>query len=146
MVAGNRIKVNEYNQIEGLTNAFAIGDVAAIISDKNPKGHPMVAQVAIQQGKTLAKNILSEINTKQFKTPFNYKNKGAMATIGKKDAVADLKSAFLDGRIGWLLWSFIHLISITGFKNKVKVSFNWMLKYFSYEKANQLIIRKYKRD
>ena len=69
-----------------------------------------------------------------------------MATIGKKDAVADLKIGFLDGKIGWLLWSFIHLISITGFKNKFKVGFSWMLKYFSYEKANQLIIRKYTRD
>jgi NADH dehydrogenase len=68
-----------------------------------------------------------------------------MATIGKKDAVADLNSTFLNGKIGWLLWSFIHLIAITGFKNKVKVSFSWMLKYFSYEKANQLIIRKYQR-
>ncbi len=69
-----------------------------------------------------------------------------MATIGKKDAVADLKIAFLNGRTGWLLWSFIHLISITGFKNKFKVAFNWAMKYLSYEKANQLIIRKYTRN
>ncbi len=146
IVTGNRIKVNQYNQIESLTNVFAIGDIAAMISDKNSKGHPMVAQVAIQQGKTLAENILYKIETNQFKASFIYKNKGAMATIGKKDAVADLNSTFLNGKIGWLLWSFIHLISITGFKNKVKVSFSWMLKYFSYEKANQLIIRKYKRN
>lgn len=146
IVQGNRIKVNQYNQVEGLENVFAIGDIAAMISDANPQGHPMVAQAAIQQGKILANNVLSKINTGHFKTPFNYINKGSMATIGKKDAVADLKIFFLNGRIGWLLWSFIHLISITGFNNKFKVGFNWMMKYLSYEKANQLIIRKYKRD
>ena len=117
-----------------------------MISAKNPKGYPMVAQVAIQQGKTLANNLLAKIRNGNFKAPFNYKDKGSMATIGKKNAVADLKSVFLNGRIGWLLWSFIHLISITGFKNKFKVAFNWTMKYFSYEKANQLIIRKYKRS
>ena len=146
IVAGARIKVNEYNQIEGLENVFAIGDIAAMISSKNPKGHPMVAQVAIQQGKTLANNLLAKIHIGNFKAPFKFKDKGSMATIGKKNAVADLNSIFLNGRIGWLLWSFIHLISITGFKNKFKVAFNWTMKYFSYEKANQLIIRKYRRS
>ena len=78
--------------------------------------------------------------------PSSLIDRGSMATIGKKDAVADLKIAFFNRKIGWLLWSFIHLISITGFKNKFAVSINWMLKYLSYEKANQLIIRKYSRD
>ena len=145
IVQGNRIKVNQYNQVEGLENVFAIGDIAAMISDANPQGHPMVAQAAIQQGKILAKNMLYKINKGVFKKPFSYVDKGSMATIGKRDAVADLKNFFLNGRIGWLLWSFIHLISITGFKNKFKVAFNWTMKYLSYEKANQLIIRKYIR-
>ena len=146
IIAGNRIKVNSYNQVEGLTNVFAIGDIAAMITNENPKGHPMVAQGAIQQGKALANNLLSKIESGVFNKPFTYKDKGSMATIGKKDAVADLKVAFLNGRIGWLLWSAIHLFSITGFKNKFKVSLNWMMKYFSYEKANQLIIRRYQRN
>ncbi len=146
IVSGNRLKVNEFSQVEGFENVFAIGDVAAMITDENPKGHPMVAQVAIQQGHALAKNILFKMNTGKFNAPFSYIDKGSMATIGKKDAVADLKAAYLNGRIGWLLWSFIHLISITGFKNKIKVGFNWMMKYFSYEKANQLIIRRYHRN
>jgi len=145
IVPGNRLKVNQFNQVDGFDNVFAIGDIAAMISNENPKGHPMVAQVAIQQGKTLAYNIISKIDTRDFQTHFEYNDKGSMATIGKKDAVADLKMAFLNGRLGWLLWSAIHLLSITGFKNKFKVSFNWMMKYFSYEKANQLIIRKYQR-
>ncbi len=86
-----------------------------MITDENPKGHPMVAQVAIQQGKALGKNILSLVENKKLNAPFKYKDKGSMATIGKKDAVADLKLVFLNGRLGWLIWSFIHLISITGF-------------------------------
>lgn len=143
---GSRFKVDEFSTVLGLENVFAIGDVAAMITDENPRGHPMVAQVAIQQGKKLAENILFKIEQNKFNEPFSYLDKGSMATIGKKDAVADLKTGYLNGKIGWLLWSFIHLISITGFKNRLKVGFSWMLKYFSYEKANQLIIRKYKRD
>ncbi|MEA1786738.1 NAD(P)/FAD-dependent oxidoreductase [Arenibacter sp. GZD96] len=146
ILPGNRLKVNAYSQIEGLENVFAIGDIAAMVSEALPKGHPMVAQAAIQQGKTLAKNLIHYVEKGTFKAPFQYSNKGSMATIGKKDAVADLKIAFLDGRIGWLLWSFIHLVAITGFKNKFSVALNWITKYFSYEKANQLIIRKYQRE
>ena len=142
---GNRLKVNTFSQVEGFDNIFAIGDVAAMVTEDNPRGHPMVAQVAIQQGKFLADNILENFKSHKFTKEFKYNDKGSMATIGKKDAVADLKHTFLNGRIGWVLWSFIHLISITGFKNRYKVGFNWMLKYFSYEKVNQFIINKYQR-
>ncbi len=143
MHKGNRIKVNEFNQIAGMENVFAIGDIAAIISDEYPEGHPMVAQAAIQQGKLLGKNILSLIADNKFDDAFRYKDKGSMATIGKKDAVADLKNIFLNGKLGWLIWSFIHLISISGFKNKISIALNWMFKYLTYDKANQLIIRRY---
>ena len=145
LVPGNRLKVNENSQVEGLYNVYAIGDVAAMITEDNPRGHPMVAQVAIQQGKSLAKNILIKIKTGSYLNKFHYVDKGSMATIGKKDAVADLKFTFLDGRIGWVLWSIIHLVSITGFKNRFRVAFSWIMKYFSYDKANQLIVRKYER-
>jgi NADH:ubiquinone reductase (H+-translocating) len=145
VIGGNRFKVNKFGQIEGLKNVFAIGDVAAMVSEDNPNGHPMVAQVAIQQGKKLANNIINKITKGNFDSAFKYKDKGSMATIGKRDAVADLKLTFLNGRIGWMLWSFIHLITITGFKNRFRVGLNWILKYFSYDKANQLIIRKYHR-
>ena len=108
-----------------------------------PNGHPMVAQVAIQQARTLGRNILSRVEKGKLKSVFRYKNKGSMAIIGKKDAVADIKNIFLNGRIGWLIWSMIHLLTLTGFKNKVAVALSWMIKYFTYDKANQLIIRKY---
>ncbi len=143
MMRGNRIQVNEYNQIQGLAYVFAIGDIAFMQTPEYPNGHPMVAQVAIQQARTLGKNILSKVENGKFKNVFRYKNKGSMAIIGKKDAVADIKNIFLNGRIGWLIWSMIHLLTLTGFKNKVAVAFSWMIKYFTYDKANQLIIRKY---
>ncbi|MCK4990332.1 MAG: NAD(P)/FAD-dependent oxidoreductase, partial [Bacteroidales bacterium] len=143
IMRGNRILVNEYSQIRGLENAFAIGDIAFMQTSEYPYGYPMVAQVAIQQARTLGKNILSNVENGKFKKVFRYKEKGSMAIIGKKDAVADIKNVFLNGRIGWLIWSMIHLITLTGFKNKIAVAVNWMIKYFTYDKANQLIIRKF---
>lgn len=141
--AGNRIKVNEYNQVHGLKNVFAIGDIAFMQTPEYPYGHPMVAQVAIQQARNLGRNILVLLDEDKPLTVFRYHNKGSMAIIGKKDAVADIKNVFLDGRVGWLMWSAIHLITLSGFKNKLAVALNWAIKYFTYEKANQLIIRKY---
>jgi NADH dehydrogenase len=143
LMSGRRIQVDEYNQLVGSENIYAIGDIAFMQSTEYPKGHPMVAQVAIQQARNLGKNILSKVEFKKYKYVFKYKDKGSMAIIGKKDAVADIKSVFLNGRIGWLIWSMIHLITLTSFKNKVAVAVNWMVKYFTYDKANQLIIRKY---
>ncbi len=140
---GNRITVNEYNQVKGYNDIFAIGDIALMKTSQFPNGHPMVAQVAIQQGRMLGKNILSLVKTGNLKSKFIYKDKGSMAIIGKKDAVADIKTIFLNGKFGWLIWSVIHLITLTGFKNKVAVAVNWAIKYFTYDKANQLIIRKY---
>ena len=143
IVTGNRLKVDTYSRLVSHDNVFAIGDVSAMITKENPNGHPMVAQTAIQQGKTLAENILSFVDKGQPIKEFKFVDKGSMAIIGKKDAVADIKAFYLNGKFGWLLWSIIHLISINSFRNKMKIAFNWALKYFTYDKTNQLIIRKY---
>ncbi len=143
IAAGNRIVVNEYNQVRGFSDIFAIGDIALMQTHDFPGGHPMIAQVALQQGKNLGKNILALEKEGELISRFRYRDKGSMAIIGKKDAVADIKSIFLNRKTGWLIWSVIHLISLTGFKNKLAVAVNWAVKYFTYEKANQLIIRKY---
>ena len=139
-VARNRLKTNKYLQVEGLDDVFAVGDIAAIITKETPKGHPQVAQPAIQQGKILAKNILNITQNKPLK-PFVYKDRGSLATIGKRRAVADLGKLKFGGYFAWLLWSFIHLISISGFKNKILVGINWIISYLSYEKSNRLIIK-----
>jgi NADH dehydrogenase len=142
---GSRILVDEFNKIKSYDDIYAIGDIAAMISDEYPGGHPMVAQVAIQQGRLLAKNIMSHLNNQPQKE-FSYKDKGSLATVGKRKAVADIGKFRFGGYIAWLLWSIVHLISISGFKNKIIVGINWGWSYFTYEKGNRLIIRKKRED
>lgn len=144
LVNGNRLKTNENLKIEGYKNIFAIGDIAAVLTKYTPKGHPQVAQPAIQQGKYLAENFFKLINDEPLK-PFKYKDKGSLATVGKRKAVADIGKLTFAGFTAWLLWSFIHLMSISGFKNKLLVGFNWAVSYFTYEKSNRLIIRNFKK-
>jgi NADH dehydrogenase len=141
---GRRIKVDLFNQVEGCRNVFAIGDIAAMIDERWPQGHPMVAQVAIQQGKLLAENLLHLIRHGTFKKEFQYRDKGSMATIGKRNAVAEFGGSTWKGKLAWLLWSTVHLFSITGFKNRLMVGINWIIRYLNYEKANRLIIREFK--
>ena len=143
VIRGNRIKTNSYLKVEGYENIYATGDIAAVISEDTPKGHPQVAQAAIQQGKYLGKSILNCINNKATK-PFKYKDKGSMATVGKRKAVADIGKFKFTGYFAWLLWSIVHLMSISGFKNRLLVGLNWAVSYFTYEKSNRVIIRNFK--
>ncbi len=145
VVKGNRIKTDAYLKVDGHKNIFAIGDIAAIINVETPLGHPQVAQAAIQQGKYLGNAILKTIKNEPL-IPFKYKDKGSLATIGKRRAVADLGKFKFAGYFAWLLWSLVHLMSISGFKNKVMVGFNWAVSYFTYEKSNRLIIRNFKSE
>lgn len=142
VVRGNRLKTNSYLKVEGYENIFAIGDIAALISSDTPKGHPQVAQTAIQQGKYLGDSLLDIIKDKPLK-PFEYKDKGSLATVGKRKAVADLGKFKFAGYFAWLLWSIVHLMSISGFRNRLMVGFNWAVSYFTYEKSNRLIIRNF---
>ena len=143
IVRGNRLQTDKNLKVEGYNNIFAIGDIAALISEQTPKGHPQVAQAAIQQGKYLGNSILNIINNKPIQ-PFEYKDKGALATVGKRKAVADLGKFKFAGYFAWLLWSIVHLMSISGFRNRLMVGFNWAVSYFTYEKSNRLIIRNFK--
>jgi NADH dehydrogenase len=143
VVKGKRLKVNEYNQVEGYDNIFAIGDVAAMITAEEPKGHPMLAQVAIQQGKLLAKNLVNLVRNKQMLKPFKYKDLGTMATVGRNRAVAELPWLKTQGLLAWFLWMFVHLMALVGFRNRVLVFITWMWNYFNYDKGVRLIIRPY---
>jgi len=138
----HRIIVDEFNRIRGLNNVFAIGDIAFMQTDGYPSGHPMVAQVAIQQGKNLAINILGSIGYKPLRK-FKYRDKGSMATIGKKKAVAHLNHISVWGFPAWFLWSFVHLMGIIGVRNKFLVGINWLWSYFTYDKGDRIILRKY---
>ncbi len=144
IIGGNRISVNEFNQVLDAKDIYAIGDVAAGITAENPMGLPMLAPVAQQQGKHLAKNILNSISGKSFK-PFTYKDKGTMATIGRRKAVVDLPNWKFQGTFAWLVWMFIHIMSLVGFRNKLVAFLGWMMSYFTYDKPLGLIIRRFKR-
>ena len=118
---------------------FAIGDVAAMISETTPKGHPMVAPVAIQQGKLLAKNLRLLEQNKPMQ-PFLYKDKGSMATVGKNKAVVEIKKLKLKGLIAWITWMLVHLMSLVGFRNKFITLFHWVRNYFKDDKTMRTII------
>ncbi len=139
---GNRIRVDNILRVEGLSNVFAIGDVAAMITAETPKGHPGVAQTAIQMGRATGKNI-ARILEGETPIPFKYKDKGSLATIGRNKAVADLGKIRFKGFFAWLIWMFVHLISLLGFRKKVIVFTNWVGSYLSNNGGSRLIIRKY---
>lgn len=143
VVRGNRLKVNEINLIEGYQNIFAIGDVAAMITEETPNGHPGVAPAAIQQGKQLAKNLVNIIENKPT-VPFKYFDKGAMATVGRNRAVVDINKIRFQGIFAWFTWMFVHLMTLVGFRNKLVVFVNWVWSYFSYDRGTRLIIRPFK--
>jgi len=143
IVRGNRIAVDEFNRVKGHENIYAIGDVAAMISEEIPMGHPMVAPVAIQQGKNLAKNF-KRIAQQKAMLPFNYLDKGAMATIGKNKAVVEIGKMKLGGAFAWYIWMFVHLMSLVGFRNRVVVFFNWTRNYFNSDRGMRLIIIPFK--
>lgn len=139
-----RIKVNEYNQVLGFPNIFAIGDIAMMATEEFPQGHPMVAQPAIQQGKLLGENIIRLIQKQEMK-PFHYNDKGSMATIGRNKAVVDLPNYHFHGVFAWFVWMFVHLFSLIGFKNKAVVFLNWLYNYIRFDREGRLIVRPYKK-
>lgn len=145
IVKGNRIQTDEINRIKDYQNIFAIGDAAAVISADTPDGHPGVAQVALQQGKHLAKNLIAIIEAKATE-PFKYNDKGSMATIGRNKAVADIGKIHFSGFIAWVLWCFIHIFSLVGLQNRIVVFINWLGRYFSYNGPARIIIRPFSRE
>lgn len=138
---GRRLLVDAYNKVNDTQNIYALGDLCFQISDKNyPDGHPQLAQVAIQQGKLLAKN-LKNIQRNRNPIPFHYKDKGSMAIIAKYNAVADLPKFSFKGFFAWLVWLFVHIIPLIGFRNKLKLMFNWMWSFITNDPTLRLIFR-----
>ena len=138
---GRRLLVDAFNRMNGLDDVYAIGDVALMEEPDLPRGHPQVAQVALQQAKNLASN-LERKDQKEWKT-FKYKDKGSMATIGRNKAVVDLPYLKFQGFFAWFVWMFVHLISIIGVKNKLFIFINWVWNYVTYDQSLRLIIRQH---
>ena len=138
---GRRIMVDEVNRVQGTTNIFALGDICVQTTDPAfPKGHPQLAQVAIQQGDLLGQNLPRLIDNKPMK-PFRYNDKGSMAIISKYKAVADLPKFSFTGFLAWVIWLFIHIIPLVGFRNKLKLAFSWFWSFITNDPTLRLIIR-----
>ncbi len=137
---GGRVLVDRYSRVKDVSDVFAIGDVALMVEDKWPNGHPQVAQPAIQQGKQLAKNLRRLVRNEQLEE-FTYKDLGSMATIGRGLAVVDLPFWKFQGFFAWLTWLFVHLMAIVGVKNRLFIFINWMTNYLTYKNDLRLIIR-----
>lgn len=139
----NRYRVDRFNKIEIYDDIYALGDIAVMATEKYPKGHPQVAQPAIQQGKQLGKNFKKLLKGKIME-PFEYNDKGTMATVGRNKAVVDIGKFHFGGAIAWFIWMFVHLWFLVGFRNRVVTFFNWTYNYINYDKAARLIIRPFR--
>lgn len=143
---GNRIKVDKYNNVLQSQDVFAIGDIAYMEEEQFKNGHPQVAPVAIQQATLLAENLKrlqKGIALKEFK----YKDKGAMATVGRNLAVVDVPKPKLHfgGFFAWLIWMGLHLMLILGVKNRFFVFTNWLYNYVTYDQSLRLIFKEFYR-
>lgn len=139
VTVGNRILVDRFNKVAGYENVFAIGDNAFMTTEKYPKGHPQVANVAINQAVNLAKNLKSKLQNKKLKE-FEYTDLGSMATIGNNMAVVDLPFIRFKGYAAWLTWMFLHLMLILSVKNKVIIFINWAWAYVTKNTSLRLIL------
>ena len=135
--------VDDYNQVVGCENVYAIGDIACLKTEHYPQGYPGVAQVAIQQGRSLGKNLRRSLRNRGWK-PFRYRDKGTMATIGRNKAVVDLPNGMtLSGTVAWLTWAVVHLYFLVGFRNKAITLYNWLESYLTYDRGTRLILKPY---
>ena len=134
----SRYIVNEFNEVKGYSDIYAIGDVAAVITPATPNGYPLLAMPAIQQGKNLAGNLKRKLDGRPMKK-FVYTDLGVLATIGRNKALAELPFGKFSGFFAWFLWMFIHLIRLIGFRNRLIILIEWMFSYFTYEYSFRII-------
>jgi len=146
---GNRIKTDRYCKVEGQENIYAIGDLACMETPEYPNGHPQVAPVAIQQADMLAANLrlIEKRSNPSRQYEFVYRDKGAMATVGRNLAVVDIPKPKLHvgGFFAWLVWMGLHLMLILGVKNRFFVFVNWLYNYITYDQNLRLIFKEFDR-
>ena len=139
---GKRLMVDEYNEVKGMPNIFAIGDTCLQITDiKFPAGHPQLAQVAIQQGTRLAKNFIA-VESGKARKHFSYFDKGTMAIIGWNKAVVDIPKPQIHfkGFLAWFTWVFVHLLFLVNYRNRIRTLYNWATAYLSKDQSLRMII------
>ena len=134
-----RVRVTPSLQLPLFPDAFVIGDAAFLVNG-NGQPLPMLSTVAIQQGQTAAKNIRRMVDGK-LPLPFHYKDPGLLATVGRNAAVARIFGISFSGFIAWVIWVFLHIYRIIGFRNRIIVMFNWAWDYFFYDNQVRLITK-----
>ena len=135
-----RIKVDRYNLVQGHKNIYAVGDLAYMETPRYPKGHPQVANVAINQARNLARNFKARLKNKPLRQ-YEYRNLGIMATIGKNKAVVDLPFIRFKGYFAWFVWMFLHLMLILSVRNKLIIFINWAWSYVTMDSSLRLILK-----
>ena len=127
--------------VKGLDNAYVVGDMA-YLKDDNGRPYPMMIPVAMQQAAMAARNILAEIEGRSLAN-FRYHDRGIMATIGLRRAVAWIYKRFpLQGFVAWLAWLFLHLVTLIGFRNRFMVLSAWIWNYFTYDRSVRIILER----
>ncbi len=134
---GGRVIVDADCSIPGHPEAFVIGDMACFHGDEG-KPLPGLAPVAMQQGRSVAKNIVRTLEAKP-REPFVYRDKGVMATVGRSKAVLERGRLRLDGILAWMAWLFVHIVYLIGFRNRLAVLADWTYSYFTYKRGARLI-------
>jgi NADH dehydrogenase len=136
----NRYIVDRQNKLKRFDNIYALGDVAYMETPLYPKGHPQVANVAINQAKNLGKNILKSLKSSDaVPIDYEYNDLGMMATIGKNKAVVELPFLKIKGVLAWYIWMFLHLMLILSVRNKIVIFFNWAWSYMTKDTSLRLI-------
>ncbi len=134
-----RLMTDARLRVQGVEQVYAIGDVAQVST--LDRGHPMLGAVAMQQGRYLGQSLSRQARGGEVK-PFQYRDKGTMATIGRNFAVVDLSFLRFSGMVAWFAWMLVHLLLLVGFRSRLVVLINWAWSYFQYDKGTRIIVRK----
>ena len=137
-IAGTRIDTDENLEVNHYPNIWAIGDINGS-KGKDGRFYPMVAPVALQQGKWVAQQILRKHEGKALK-PFKYRDKGSMATIGRHKAVVEVRNFRMTGPLAWFAWLFLHLFYLLGGRNKIGTIADWTWNYLTFDRGNRHIM------
>jgi NADH:ubiquinone reductase (H+-translocating) len=146
VMRGNRVKVDRFHAVQGMEGVHALGDVAHMETPLYPNGHPQVANVAISQALNLYRNLSrSRMNASFVLTPYEYHDKGSMATVGRNKAVVDIPRPrfHFGGFFAWMVWMSLHLLLLLGVRNRVQVFINWLFNYITFDQNLRLIFKEF---
>jgi NADH dehydrogenase len=134
-----RVKVNRNLAVRGLSNVYALGDVALVL-DTAGKPLPGLAQVAKQEGYYLGRSLVREIRDAAAPPDFEFHNRGNAAIIGRQSAIFDFGRWRLKGALAWFLWALVHIYLLAGFQNRLLVAVQWLWRYATYDRGARLIV------